>query len=121
MIEPDKRKQSNRVGMSRWWWIIYAISVFVMVAPIIWGFGEQFLNTLAISMIALLMLNPILIFVVEVSIIRQVGKSIGHELQDGTQIPHNSEGFDSWGWLIGIASGIIAHNRRNILFLYVLR
>lgn len=121
MIEPEKRKHVNPIDMSRKWRIIYAVSIFVMIAPLLWGFGEHFLKTLEISMIALLLLNPVIIFVVEVSIIRQVGKSIRYEVQDGTQIPYNSEGFDSWGWLIQIASGIIVHNRRNILFLYILR
>ena len=121
MIEAEKRKHSNRASMSRRWRIIYAISIFLMLAPLLWGSGEHFLKTLEISMIALFFLNPLLIFVVEVSIIRQVGKSIRYKLQHETQIPHRSEGDDSWGWLVGTASEIIARNRHNILLLYVLR
>lgn len=121
MAEPEKRKHSNRIGISRWWWIIYAISIFLMIAPILWGFDKQFHIIVLFSTLGLCAWNAVMIFVVEILLMRRSSKNIQREFQDTIWDLHNLTEVDTWQLILSKWRDSLRSSCREIIFLYFLR
>lgn len=105
-----------------WFWrAIYGGALLTIIAPIFFGLGDSFLNSLNIIFGILIMFNMVAIFVMEMRIMSQAAESIRSEFQGKTWELLILTGVDTWRLVIGKWLGTITGNIRNILLLYVLR
>jgi hypothetical protein len=120
-VQRAERAHILRSGMSRFWRAVYAISIFTIIAPILWGFSVHFHKTLEISVALLFFINAVMIFVVEMRVMSHSAESIRREFQGKTWDLLILTGVDTWRLILGKWLGAIRGNRREILFLYALR
>ena len=120
-IQRAERLHLLRGDLSRFWKGVYAITIFTIVAPILWGFTVHFHGTLEFALVMLLCLNGVMIFAVEMRIMNHASDSIKREFQGRTWDLLILTGVDTWRLILGKWIGAIRGNRREIVFLYALR
>jgi hypothetical protein len=120
-VQRAERSHLLRTNMSRFWRAVYAITMFAIVAPILWGFGIHFHRTLEFSLGLLFFINVVMIFAVEMRIMNHASDSIKREFQGKTWDLLILTGVDTWRLILGKWVGSIRGNRREIVYLYALR
>lgn len=121
---PVQRAEQSHFTPKKVWWFwraSYALTLFLTVAPILWGVGVHFYKTLGLSAGFLILLNIPLIFIIEMRIISQASESMRREFDGKTWDLLIMTGVDTWRLVIGKWLGVIKSNRRDIAFLYFLR
>ncbi|GEM_PF-2794919 len=121
---PVQRHERHHLRRERMSWFsrgLYAITLFAMLAPILWGFNVYFYSTLEASVIMLILLNIVMIFATEMRIITDAAESIRREFQGRTWTLLILTGVDTWRLILGKWLGVIRGHKRSIAFLYILR